>query len=37
MVEDLGPVAVGMGGESTDPRAPFKANVTNSHEAQVEL
>ena len=25
MVEDIGPVAVGMGGESTHPRAPFKA------------
>jgi hypothetical protein len=37
MVEDIGPVAVGMGGESTDPSAPFKANAPNSHEAQVEL
>jgi hypothetical protein len=37
MVEDIGPVAVGIGGESTDPRAAFKANPANSHEAQVEL
>jgi hypothetical protein len=37
MVEDIGPVAVGMGGESTDPGAPFKSNPMNSYEAQVEL
>jgi hypothetical protein len=37
MVEDIGPVAVGMGGESTDPRTPFKANLANSYQAQVEL
>jgi hypothetical protein len=37
MVEDIGPVAVGMGGESTDPRASFKANLANSYQAQVEL
>jgi hypothetical protein len=37
MVEDVGPVAVGMGGESTDPSAAFKAKPANSHEAQVEL
>lgn len=37
MVEDIGPVAVGMGGESTGPRASFKANPPNSYEAQVEL
>jgi hypothetical protein len=37
MVEDIVPVAVGMGGESTHPGAPFKTNPVNSHEAQVEL
>jgi hypothetical protein len=37
MVEDIGPVAVGMGGESTHPGAPFKTNPMNSYEAQVEL
>jgi hypothetical protein len=37
MVEDIGPVAVGMGGESTDPSAPFKVNSVNSYKAQVEL
>jgi hypothetical protein len=37
MVEDIGPVAVGMGGESTHPRVAFKANAKNSYEAQVEL
>jgi len=37
MVENIGPVAVGIGGESTDPSVPFKANAMNSHEAQVEL
>jgi hypothetical protein len=37
MVEDIGPVAVGMGGESTHPSAPFKTKPMNSHEAQVEL
>jgi hypothetical protein len=37
MVEDIGPVAVGMGGESTGPGAPFKTNLPNSYEAQVEL
>jgi hypothetical protein len=37
MVEDIGPVAVGMGGESTHPGAPFKTKAANSHEAQVEL
>ena len=37
IVEDIGPVAVGMGGESTDPSARFKTNLVNSHKAQVEL
>jgi hypothetical protein len=37
MVGDIGPEAVGMGGESTDPSVPFKANAMNSRKAKVEL
>jgi hypothetical protein len=35
--EDVVLVAVAMGGESTHQKAPIKANVPNSSEAQLEV
>jgi len=36
-VEEIAPVAVDMGGESTHPRAAIKTKAPNSSEAQVEV